>query len=317
LADKQILAWILKYTLEEFKDYEITEIISRIGDDIEVSQVPLDAGQTNLGRIKATATEDNVPNEGKILYDIRFTARYGEEYITILINVEAQKSSKSSKLGYHLDNRIIFYLSRMVSAQKQTEFFNSDFDSLKKVRSIWLCMDADDDGDSISEIYLAQKSIFGKGEKFGNLGLMKAVVIHIRENDNVAESKNGLIAMLEDLVSKEKSETKKEKLKNKYGLVMTETLEGSVDIMCNWSDAIEERGMEIGMKRGEERGVGIGTMQTKVEQIVKKIKRGKTTDQIADELEENLKDITPLIEAVKRHAPEYNVNDIVTELFTK
>jgi hypothetical protein len=178
---------------------------------------------------------------------------------------------------------------------------------------------------------------------------MKAVVIHIRENDNVAESKNRLIAMLEDLVSKEKSETKKEKLKNKYGLVMTETLEGSVDIMCNWSDAIEERGMKrgeergmkigeergmkigeergmkigeergmkIGMKRGEERGVGIGTMQTKVEQIVKKIKRGKTTDQIADELEENLKDITPLIEAVKRHAPEYNVNDIVTELFTK
>ena len=79
-----------------------------------------------------TATEDNVPGEGIIYYDIRFTAYHKEREIKILINIEAQKSSDSSKLGYHLENRIIFYLARMISAQKQTEFFHSDFDSLKK-----------------------------------------------------------------------------------------------------------------------------------------------------------------------------------------
>jgi len=69
----------------------------------------------------------------------------------ILINVEAQKFSDPSKLCYHLENRIIFYMSRMVSAQKQTEFNHSNYDDLKRVRSIWICMDNDEDGDSIED----------------------------------------------------------------------------------------------------------------------------------------------------------------------
>ncbi len=39
-----------------------------------------------------------------------------------MINIEAQKSTNTSKLGYHLDNRIIYYLGRMISAQKEVEF---------------------------------------------------------------------------------------------------------------------------------------------------------------------------------------------------
>ena len=38
LADKQILARILKYTLEEFADYEIEEIIREI-DEPQVSKL--------------------------------------------------------------------------------------------------------------------------------------------------------------------------------------------------------------------------------------------------------------------------------------
>lgn len=79
---------------------------------------------------------------------IRFTAYIKKAEIKILINIEAQKSSDHSKLGYHLENRIVFYLARMISAQKQTEFFHSDFDNLKKVRSIWICMDNDETEDS-------------------------------------------------------------------------------------------------------------------------------------------------------------------------
>ncbi len=37
LADRQILARILKYTVQECRDMEIEEIISCIGDDIEVA----------------------------------------------------------------------------------------------------------------------------------------------------------------------------------------------------------------------------------------------------------------------------------------
>ena len=132
LADKQILSRILKYTVDEFREMDMEDILGCIGNDIEIGARPVDAGLSNLGRVKGTVTEDNVPGEGIIYYDIRFTAYLKEKEMKILINIEAQKSTDSGKLGYHLENRIVFYLARMISAQKQTEFFHSNFDHLKK-----------------------------------------------------------------------------------------------------------------------------------------------------------------------------------------
>lgn len=100
--------------------------------------------------------------------------------IKFLLNVEAQKSSKPSRLGHHLENRIIFYLARMISAQKWTEFYNSDYDSLKKVRSIWICIDSSGDGDSIEEIGLIRNTIFGNKTNSYYTDLMKGIVINVR-----------------------------------------------------------------------------------------------------------------------------------------
>ena len=33
-------------------------------------------------------------------------------------------------MGYHLGNRIVFYLSRMISSHKLTEFYQSDYDNM-------------------------------------------------------------------------------------------------------------------------------------------------------------------------------------------
>ena len=161
LADKQILSRILKYAVQEFKDMPIEDIMASIGEDIEIGTKPLDAGLSNMGRISASSTEDNIPGEGKIFFDIRFTAYHKEMEMKFLINLEAQRSSEPGKLGYHLENRIIFYLARMISAQKQTEFYHSDYDSLRKVRSIWLCLDNSEDGDAIEEIYLDRNTVYG------------------------------------------------------------------------------------------------------------------------------------------------------------
>ena len=88
LADKQILARILKYTVKGFQNMPIENIISSIGDDIEVGTRPLDPGLSNLGRVNAAGTEDNIPGEGTIFYDIRFTAYIAEEKMKILLNVD-------------------------------------------------------------------------------------------------------------------------------------------------------------------------------------------------------------------------------------
>lgn len=49
LADRQVLSWILKYTVREFRDMDIPDIMGCIGDDITVGGIPVDPGLSSLG----------------------------------------------------------------------------------------------------------------------------------------------------------------------------------------------------------------------------------------------------------------------------
>ncbi len=268
LADKQILARILKYAISEFKDMATEEIMSSIGEDVEIGTRPLDAGLSNLGRVSTSNTEDTIPGEGKIFFDIRFSAYHKEEKMKFLINLEAQRSSDPGKLGYHLENRIIFYLARMISAQKQTEFYHSEYDNLKKVRSIWLCLDNSADGDSIEEIRLDRNTVFGSRKTPYDVDLMRGIIINVRNGKYIKESQNVLISMLEKLLSEMSVEEKKRILTEEYGMIMTTELEGRMQTMCNWSEAIWEQGIEKGI--GKER----------INAIERMIQAGATKEQI-------------------------------------
>lgn len=296
LADKQILARILKYAVQEFKDMPIGDIMASIGKNIEVGTRPLDPGLSNMGRVNADSTEDNVPGEGKIFYDIRFTAYQRETEMKILINLEAQRSSKPSDLGYHLENRIIFYLARMISAQKHTEFYHSDYDSLKKVRSIWLCLVNSEDGDAIEEIYLDRNTVYGNKRNSYDIDLMRGIIINVRKKENIKDSRNKLISMLEKLFSELSVEEKKHILAEEYGMIITAEMEGRMQTMCNWSEAIKEmsykegmeqgikqgmeQGMEQGIKQGMEQGIEQGIEQERLNAIERMIKANLTKTQI-------------------------------------
>ena len=268
LADKQVLARILKYAVREFQSTELEDIMASIGNDIEIGAKPVDTGLSNMGRISESNTEDNIPGEGKIFYDIRFSAYHRKLEMKFLINVEAQRSSDPGKLGYHLENRIIFYLSRMISAQKQTEFYHSDYDSLKRVRSIWICLDSSEDGDSIEEINLDRKNVFGTKESPYNIDLMRGIIIRVRTGMNIKESQNVLISMLEKLLSQMGVDEKKHILASEYGMIMTTELEGRIKTMCNLSQAIEARGIEKGIEK------------ERLNAIERMIKAGATKEQI-------------------------------------
>lgn len=251
LADIQILAWIIKYTVDEVRQLEIQEIIKCIdAETIEVGTKPLDPGLTNAKRIENTQTENSIPNEGYVTFDIRLTLTYREKTVKIIINVEAQKSTNAKKLGYHLENRIIFYLARLVSSQKEVEFFHSDYDNLKKVYSIWICMDGITD--FIEKVSLVPKIVFGKPNMQMNFDKMSGIIIQLRAQKNLSESKNHLIAMLEDLLCKEEQEEKKKRLAQKYEMKMTVELERRLTDMCNLSDLVEERGIMLGKEQGKQ-----------------------------------------------------------------
>ena len=208
---------------------------------VQSGQVPV-----SQRKVESIQTEDAIPNEDYITYDIRFVLAAAAMELEIIINVEAQRSMSHSRLGYHLENRIVFYLARLISSQKSINFAKSEYDNIKKVYSIWICMDADRTSDSISRISLKADTLFGKPCGFPKLDKMCGMVIRIR-NNNVAESKNKLIAMLEDVLSSEDSDVKKHKLEDKYDMKMTTELEGRINGMCNLSDVVEERGIERGI----------------------------------------------------------------------
>ncbi len=138
----------------------------------------------------------------------------------------------------------------MISAQKQTEFFHSDYDSLKKVRSIWICLDNSEDGDSIEEIGLGRNTVYGNKTGTYDIDLMRGIIINIRNNENIEESQNILISMLEKLLSKADAEEKKRMLAEEYGMIMTTELEGRIQTMCNWSEAIKETSIQEGIQEG-------------------------------------------------------------------
>lgn len=251
LADKQILARILKYTIREFRDMSIEEIICCIQDDIDVAIIPLDPGLTNLGRVSESKTEDAIPGEGTVYFDIRFSAYIGQSRIKFLIDLEAQRLTGHNSLGYNLENRIIYYIARMISAQKNIEFHGSDYDNLKNVRSIWICMSSGKEGDSIEEISLERKTVFGDSDNAHNIELLQGIIVNIRNSKNAKASQNTLISMLEILFSKMNVNHKKNILKNDYGMVMTFEIERRMQTMCNLSEGIMEEGLTQGRTEGE------------------------------------------------------------------
>ncbi len=256
LADIQVLARIVKHTVAEVDKLSISEIMSCIDcGSIRIGTVPMNPGLTNAERIDSYQTEDSIPNEGYVTYDIRFMMAVASAALEIIINIEAQRTSDFKKLGYHIENRIVFYLARLISSQKGINFVKSEYDNIKKVYSIWICMDAADDEDSISSISLKSECLFGKQCDFTELDKMCGMVIRIRNNENAAESRNRLIAMLEDVLSTQDGESKKRKLEEKYDMKITTELEGRFSSMCNLSEVVEERGIKKGMEQGIEQGI--------------------------------------------------------------
>ena len=73
-------------------------------------------------------------------------------------------------------------------------------------------------------------------------------------------------------------------------------------------------GYSSGILEGRASGIAEGTVRHLVTSVVKKVQKNKTLDQIADELEESVEDIQLIYDIVRKHAPEYDVDAITTEV---
>ena len=139
-------------------------------------------------------------------------------------------------------NYMVFFPSYKMMQQVYTEFVPDHYDDIKKVYSVWLCMEPPMKyANTITEYSMEQKDIYGEFTGVENYDLLSVLIIRLCTDENV-DCENQLISMLNVLLStKLKAEQKKEILEKEHQMKMETEMEGEAKNMCNLSDLIVER----------------------------------------------------------------------------
>lgn len=253
IAQKIILAHILAKTVDEFRDMKPEDIVAHIEGDPKVGIVPVDPGMTNAARptdastpyvsdhrLAGLNTEHSEINEGMIRFDIIFYVRMKDGLAQVIINIEIQKDEPTQ---YFLLNRAIFYVSRMVSSQKGRDFVHQNYNNMKRVFSIWLCMNMP--SNSMSYVHLTKEDILEHYNWNGHLDLLNIVLLGIGRELPPQEEQYELHRLIGTLLSAELTVTQKLAIiETEYHIPLSVELEEGVNDMCNLGEGIEERAIE-------------------------------------------------------------------------
>lgn len=282
LAQKSILAHILVKTIDEFKGMKPEDVVKYIEGEPSISVVPVEPGLANMEKTDAAGqrivglnTENAEINEGLVRFDIIFYVRMKNGLSQIIVNIEAQKDEPTE---YKILNRAFFYVSRLISSQKERDFVNTNYDDIKQVFSIWICMNMDDN--SLSHIHLTKDELLKPCNWKGNLDLLNIVLIGITNGIPEHDEKYEMHRLIGALLSSElKEQEKLDIIEHEYNIPISQEFREDVRIMCNLSTGIEERATE----------------KTSEKFILNMYKKGYTLDQIADVAETDVDEVEAII----------------------
>ena len=278
LAEKHILAHILAKTVDEFKGMDSNDIVKYIEGEPKIGIVPIEPGLTNIEkidesgqRIKGLNSESVEANEGLIRFDIIFYVRLKNGLSQIIVNVEAQKDEPVS---YKILNRAIFYVSRLISSQKERDFVNTNYDDIKQVFSIWVCMNMEKN--SLSHFHIVKDDMLEPYDWKGNADLLNIVMIGVTNELPKHDEKYELHRLIGALLSDRLKENEKlDIIEKEYKIPLNDDFRKEMDTMCNLGQGIEDRAIE------------------RVVMNMRKI--GYTSEQIAKAVEMTIKEVEIII----------------------
>lgn len=259
LAHRIILAYILAYTVPEFKGMKPKNIVQFIEPDPKISKVAMRPGETNslkgiLPLIRGLSETNSFFKEGTIYYDILFhVLTPTKETIKMYINVEAQNKFVSVR---YIISRAIFYVARLISAQMDRDFKSPNYENISKVYSIWLCTNPIKSAENtLTRFTLQQENIVGNfphsdAKEIPNIvivGLSPEIVKTAGENDELK-----LHRLLETILSNNVTPEEKDFILESEYEIESSTFERRLQEMCDLSEAVEERGIEKGRIVGED-----------------------------------------------------------------
>ena len=298
IAHKIILARILVKTVEEFKGMDPIEVAALIEGLPYISAVPVEPGLTNAvhfqngQRLVGFNTENQELNEGLVRFDIVFYVRMKDGLSQIIINVEAQKDEPGE---YEILNRAVFYVSRLISSQKERDFENSSYDDIKCVYSIWICMNMEEN--TMSHIHLTKEDLIGSYEWKGNLDLLNIIMIGLAKELPEHDETYELHRLLGALLSRELTvDEKLDIIGKEYDIPLEENFRKDMSTMCNLSQGVKEEGIAIGRREGLEEGRREGH----AELITKMYKNGLSIEQIASATDKTVEEVRAIIEGKEK-----------------
>ena len=238
LGHKSILAHILVNTVEEFKTMVPEEVEEYIEGEPQISAVSVEPGLTNSGkhqdRIRGFNSENTEVNEGTVRFDIVFYVRMKDGISQIIVNIEAQKDTPKE---YHILNRAIFYACRLVSSQKERDFANTNYDDIRCVYTIWICMNMQED--SLDYYHLINKKVLGDCKWDGKQDMLNIVLIGLAKELPEQDEKHELHRLLSALFSKKLTQNEKlDTIEKEYNIPLEDNLREDVSVMCNLSQGI-------------------------------------------------------------------------------
>ncbi len=253
LSEKIILAWILKECVSEFQQYTVSQIMTHcIEGEPKISVIAVDQDELDYAEdmdgndslIEGMNAEDVSIKEGKVYYDIRFSAVAPDtkEPVQLIINVEAQKSDQTT---YPLIKRAIYYVSRMISAQKNRVFVKSHYEKIRKVYSIWIQMNVPEEkANTMTRYRISEEQVVGNvPEKESNYDLLTVIMLRLGAAEKAADKP--ILRLLDVLLSAEtKPEEKKEILEKDFDIPMSMAMSEEANIMCNLGEGIREQAYE-------------------------------------------------------------------------
>jgi predicted transposase/invertase (TIGR01784 family) len=266
LAHKEVIANILKYAVRDFKGYSVPEIITFLSGEPEIGVEYVDDSITS--KIDAAGSESVSINEGARTFDIKFKVNVPgkNESADLIINIEAQTDFSP---GYTLEKRGIYYLSRLISSQYDVEFKGSDFNKLKKVYSIWICLNPSKEyQNTIAEYCFEQSRIIGEPpDDKTRYDLMSLIMVNLGSKD---KNYDGLIKMLDYLLKEVMVDKVKalQALEKEFHIPII-SVNKEVDDMCNLSSGIYRKGIDEGIEQGIEKGIEQG-IEKGIEQGIEK-----------------------------------------------
>jgi len=127
---------------------------------------------------------------------------------------------------------------------------------------------------------------------------------YIRTNDDAAEYTS-------ELMTRTKEQVKTVRLDRELG---ASYMYLEAEMLARYSRGLE-KGEAIGLEKGEAIGLEKGRIIQVIEQTCAKLKKGKSVEDIADALEQDVSTISAICEAAKEFAPEYDAEKIYPKLY--